>query len=73
MSDYCEAGNHRECLIPAQCECGCHNENMDKVDVAVQVILDVCRKNDGLCMDVPDERVKLAEAIVNALSNAKLI
>ena len=47
--------------------------SMDKYDNAVHVIMRVCREQDGLCMDVQDERLKLTSAIVNALVEADII
>jgi hypothetical protein len=34
------------------------------------IVLAVCKKQDGLCMDVPQERYRLARAIIVALHDA---
>ena len=43
-----------------------HEPNHNVFDI----VLAVCKKQDGLCMDVPAERYRLARAITVALHDA---
>jgi len=37
------------------------------------IVLDVCKEQDGLCMDVAEERERLASAITDALHSADVL
>jgi hypothetical protein len=48
-----------------------HQNMDDKSDYNVfDIVLAVCKEQDGLCMDVPTERYRLARAITVALHEA---
>jgi hypothetical protein len=45
------------------------NRHYDKHELISLTALAVCEKQDGLCMDVEEERVRLARAIAAAIAD----